>query len=171
MRFASSIDYTGDSTVKYTPLVMTSDHSGTLPAAGYLNITQKWTESDFPMSDLTVAAALQGKIDNTQTKMVVIGNGTFATPDATSRQNKVGADNVNLLVNSIDWLSDDTGLVELRTKGATARPLKDLDDSKRAFLKYLNFFLPVLLVLIYGIIRFQQKRVKRLKRMEEGYVQ
>lgn len=171
MQFASSIDYTGDSTVKYTPLVMTSDHSGTLPAAGYLNITQKWTESDFPLSGLTVAAALQGKIDNTQTKMVVIGNGTFATPDPNSRQKQVSADNVNLLVNAIDWLSDDTGLVELRTKGVTARPIKDLDDSKRAFLKYLNFFLPVLLVLIYGIIRFQQKRIKRLKRMEEGYVQ
>ena len=171
-KFASSIDFTGDSTIKYTPLIQTSEHSGTLPAVGYLNITQKWKESDFPMGSMTVAAAFDGKFDGTPTKMVVIGDGDFAVPDQTSQQNQqVNPDNVNLLVNSIDWLSDDTGLVELRTKGATARPLDDMDDSKRAFLKYLNFLLPMLLIIVYGVIRFQKNRMKRLKRMEEGYVQ
>jgi ABC-type uncharacterized transport system involved in gliding motility auxiliary subunit len=82
----------------------------------------------------------------------------------------VNPDNLNLLINSLDWLSDDTGLVELRTQGATARPIDDLEDKKRTFLKYLNFLLPVLLALAYGIFRFQRARIIRLKRMEEGYV-
>ena len=77
---------------------------------------------------------------------------------------------MNLLVNAIDWLSDDTGLIQLRTQGATARPLDDIEEGKRTFLKYLNFLLPVVLALIYGIIRFQRNRMIRLKRKEAGYV-
>jgi gliding-associated putative ABC transporter substrate-binding component GldG len=170
MNFASSIDFSGDSTVKYTPLVYSSDKSGTRPSEDYVNITQEWTEADFPISKLTLAAAFEGSIGGSApTKMVVVGDGEF--PIAQQQQREVNPDNINLLINSIDWLSDDTGLVELRTSGATARPLDDLDDSRRTFLKYLNFLLPVLLALIYGIIRFQRNRIKRTKRMEVGYVQ
>jgi hypothetical protein len=73
-------------------------------------------------------------------------------------------------VNAIDWLSDDTGLIQLRTKGVTARPLDQIADSKKMFLKYLNFSLPIVLVIVFGIIRMQFKNSLRIKRMEEGYV-
>jgi gliding-associated putative ABC transporter substrate-binding component GldG len=170
MNFASSIDFAGDSAVKYTPLVYSSDKSGTKPSEDYINITQDWNKSDFPMSKLTLAAAFEGRIaGSAPTKMVVVGDGDF--PVAQQQQRQVNPDNVSLLVNSIDWLSDDTGLVELRTSGATARPLDEIDDSKRVFLKYLNFLLPLLIVLIYGIFRFQRNRIIRLKRMEVDYVQ
>jgi gliding-associated putative ABC transporter substrate-binding component GldG len=170
MNFASSIDFSGDSTVNYTPLVYSSEKSATRPSVDYINITQEWSDADFPISKLTLAAAFEGSIGGSlPTKMIVVGDGEF--PIAQQQQREVNPDNINLLINSIDWLSDDTGLVELRTSGATARPLDDLDDSKRAWLKYLNFLLPVLLALIYGIVRFQRNRMKRTKRMEVGYVQ
>ncbi|MBN1599420.1 MAG: GldG family protein [Bacteroidales bacterium] len=170
MNFVSSVNFYGDSTVKFTPLVFSSEKSGTKPSAGYINIMQEWEEADFPLSNLILAAAVEGNIGgNIPTKMVVIGDGEFAV--AQGQQNQVSPDNLNLLVNSIDWLSDDTGLVELRTQGVTARPIKDLDDSKRTLLKYLNFLLPVILAIAYGIFRFQRNRIIRLKRMEEGYVQ
>jgi gliding-associated putative ABC transporter substrate-binding component GldG len=169
LNFASSINFSGDSTVKYTPLITSSDKSGTLPAEGYINIVQQWTDADFPLSNLTLAAAFEGSFKGSvPTKMVVVADGEFAESKG---QQQVNPDNINLLVNSIDWLSDDTGLVELRTRGATARPLDELDDSKRSFLKYLNFLLPVILALAYGIFRFQRNRIIRLKRMEAGYVQ
>ncbi len=169
MNFASSINFAGDSSVVFTPIVKSSEKSGTKPAAGYINVTQKYNESDFPIPNLTLAATVEGSIAGSPvTKMVVVGDGGFAIPD--EGQNQVNADNLNLLINSIDWLADDTGLVELRTQGATARPLDDLEDKKRTFLKYLNFLLPVLLALIYGVFRFQRKRIIRLKRMEKGYV-
>lgn len=169
MKFASSVNFSGDSTAVFTPIVKSSDKSGTKPASGFINITQKWGESDFPIPNLTLAATIEGSIaGSAPTKLVVIGDGGFAIPD--EGQNQVNPDNLNLLVNSIDWLSDDTGLVELRTQGATSRPLDDLEEKKRTFLKYLNFLLPVILALVYGIFRFQRKRIIRLKRMEEGYV-
>ncbi|RLD63052.1 MAG: hypothetical protein DRJ01_04785, partial [Bacteroidetes bacterium] len=83
---------------------------------------------------------------------------------------KIQPDNVNLMANSIDYLSDDTGLIELRTKGVTSRPLDQISDGTKTLLKYLNFLLPLILVIIIGIVRFEHKRNIRIKRMEEGYV-
>ena len=124
------------------------------------------------MSGLIVGGVLEGNlVGNAYSRIVVIGDGDFPL----SGQGRQGEDNISLMVNSIDWLSDDTGLIELRTKGVASRPigqeyLSDEASSKRAFLKYLNFGLPILLVLIYGFIRVQRQKALRLKRMQERYV-
>jgi gliding-associated putative ABC transporter substrate-binding component GldG len=169
-QFASSISFSGDSSLRFTPLIFSSKNAGTKPADGYIDVMHQWTDNDFPISKLTLAAAIEGRFNGgSPTKIIVVGNGDFPV-NSEEQQNQVNPDNVNLLVNSIDWLTDDTGLVQLRTKGATARPLDEMDDSKKKLIKYLNFILPVLLVIIYGIFKFQRNRIIRLKRMEEGYV-
>lgn len=168
--FSSPITYAGKDTtgnLKFTPIASTSELSGTVPAPTYFDINKEWTENDFPQSNLTVGAVLEGNIQgNTPSKMVVIANGNFATQGGGQGQ----SDNVSLLVNSVDWLSDDTGLIELRTKGVTSRPLEQLEEGTKTTLKYLNFLLPIMLVVGYGILRFQMKRNLRVKRMEESYV-
>ena len=79
------------------------------------------------------------------------------------------------MVNSIDWLSDDTGLIELRTKGVASRPidseyLGDENSGKRDMIKYLNFGLPLILVLAYALFRNFKARNLRMQRMQERYV-
>ena len=103
--------------------------------------------------------------------MVVIGDGDFMQNGDPRQPHQQSPDNISLFVNAIDYLSDDTGLVDLRTKGITSRPLEQLDDSTRAFVKWLNVLLPILIVVLIGIIRMQQQRNLRIKRMEEGYVE
>ncbi len=169
LQYASSVDYTGDSSLNFKPLLFSSEHSTTEPASTYFNIERNWTENDFGVQNLVIGGAIEGSFNGgTNTRMVVIGDGDFAI--STNPQQKVNADNISLLVNSIDWLADDTGLIALRTKGATARPIDELESGKRTFLKYLNFLLPVLLIILYGVFRFQQNRIVRLKRREVGYV-
>ena len=103
--------------------------------------------------------------------MVVFGDGDFAVNGEGENQQQLQPDNVSLMVNSIDWLSDDTGLIELRTKGVTSRPLDaQLEDGTKLFLKYLNFLLPIILIVLYGIIRFNTKRKIRNKLMSVDYV-
>lgn len=167
LNFTSSIDFTGDSGVNYTPFLYSSEKSATLPASMFIDASKQWSENDFPLKNLTLGAAIEGDILGSPTRMVVIADGGF--PVAEGQQN-INPDNVNLLVNAIDWLSDDTGLIALRTQGATARPLDELDDGRRAFLKYLNFLLPILIAIAYGIFRGQRNRMLRIKRMEVGYV-
>lgn len=166
----SPIIFTGDSTIHFTPIVMSSDKSASLKAPQYFDIQKKWQESDFPMKNLTLAGVFEGQLSGkANSKMIVIGDGDFAINGSGSNPRQLQKDNVNLMVNSIDWLTDETGLIDLRTKGVTSRPIKDLEDGQKTFIKWLNFFLPILLVLAYGIFRLQANRMKRIKRMEVRY--
>jgi len=169
--FASPLKFSGDTTLTYTPLAFSSEQSGTTSAPSYFNVQKKWTDSDFPLQKQVVAAAIEGNFSNAaRSKIVVIGDGDFAvnSRDGGQPQN-LQSDNVSLFVNSIDWLSDDTGLIELRTKGITSRPLEELEDSTKSTLKILNFALPILLAILYGIVRSQMRRIQRIRRMEVSY--
>jgi len=169
--FASTVSYAGDTTKTFVPIAQTSDASGTQQAPVYFDVSKQWGPADFPMKGLTVAGVLTGKIaGQNQSTIVLIGDGDFAVNGEGEQARQQSPDNISFMVNSIDYLSDDTGLIELRTKGVINRPIKQMEDGKRAFLKYLNFLLPLLLVIIYGIFRSQYNRNLRNKRMEEGYV-
>ncbi len=168
--FVSTVSYMGDTTKKFTPLAFTSEQSSALKAPQYFNIQKQWTQADLPLSNLVMAAAVEGKlVGNALSKLVVIADGDFAISGPQQRGQRRPNDNINLLTNSIDWLADDTGLISLRTKGVTSRPIDQLEDSTKAILKYTNFLLPILLVIGYGLVRMQQNRMKRLKRMSENY--
>ncbi|MBX2816440.1 MAG: Gldg family protein [Saprospiraceae bacterium] len=164
--FASPIRFEGDSSSMFTPLVTSSEKSGSVKAPTYFDINKQWTDADFPQRDLTIGGILESNDDGIASKLIVFSDGAFPV----SGQRQQNADNVNLLVNSIDWLSDDTGLIDLRTKGVATRPIEDLEDGKRSFIKYLNFLLPMLLILVYGFFRGQRNKSKRMRRMQERWV-
>jgi hypothetical protein len=162
------MDFMGDLAISYTPLVFSSEQSGTQPAPQYFNYQRQWSEMDFPLQNQVLGAALEGNlVGNTYSKMIVIADGDF--PINTGGQQQLQPDNVSLMVNSVDWLSDDTGLISLRTKGVSSRPIKQMEDSTRGLLKWLNFLLPIILVLIYGFVRYQYRRNQRVLRMEANY--
>lgn len=166
MQFASSIEFTGDSSkVSYAPLALTSDKSATNSSPTMLS----FEEHSFPLSNLVVAASLSGKIQGDKdSKMVVFSDGDFILDE--NFNPRMNIDNMSFAVNTVDWLSDDTGLIALRTKGVTMRPIEQMESGKKTFLKYLNFLLPVILIVLYGIFRMQFNRNLRIKRMEENYV-
>jgi ABC-type uncharacterized transport system involved in gliding motility auxiliary subunit len=166
LQFASPIVFSGDSSVKFTPIAFSSDKSGSIKTPLNFDLQKQWQLSDFPLSSLVVAGILEGKSSvNNNSKIVLVSNGDFAI-GTSQRKNKLPSDNISLLVNSIDWLSDDTGLIELRTKEITSRPLKHLSNNTAAFLKWFNFLTPIVLIIVYGLIRMQLNHRKRIKRME-----
>ncbi len=171
--FASSIKFSPqDTSINIMPLAVTSNRSGVQTPPIYFDISKQWGAVDYNLPSLPVAAAIEGKlIGELETKMVVFGDGDFAVNGEGQGAQQLQPDNVNLMVNAIDWLSDDTGLIELRTKGVTSRPLDaQLEDSTKTLVKYLNFLLPIILIIIYGVIRFQVKRKFRDKLMSVDYV-
>jgi len=169
LQFASPITFSGDTSLRFTPIAYTSDKSGSLRAPLFFDIQKQWQMSDFPMSGIVVAAIVEGSfIGAERSRIVLISDGDFAV-GGNQRGMQLPPDNVNLMVNAIDWLSDDTGLIELRTKGITSRPIKEMEDGKKAFIKWINFLLPIILIIIYGLIRIQVNYGKRVKRMEVSY--
>lgn len=157
--FVSNIVYEGtDTEVVFTSIVKSGSKTGLQTPPFTFEIQKNWTNYDFPMKNLTLAATWEKGMS----KMVIFGSGNFVV----NIQNQpVHPDNVSLFTNSIDWLSDDTGLIELRTKGITARPLDDLENSTKTLLKWVNFLIPIILVLVYALLRAQKRKFQRLRRM------
>jgi gliding-associated putative ABC transporter substrate-binding component GldG len=168
--FASPVQFTGDSSLTFTPLVFSSKQSGTLSVPTYFEVQKQWTTSDFPQQSMPLAAVLEGNIaGGMPSKIVVVGDGDFAVNGQGRQFQQQNPDNISLLVNSIDWLSDDTGLIDLRTKAVQSRPIDQLEEGTQTMLKYLNFLLPILLVIIYGFVRSQRNKAIRKKRSNERY--
>ena len=169
--FVSPMHYKGDSTLRFTPLAWTSKKSGKEALPTYFNVENEWQDSDFPDTSLVVAGLLQGKIVGDQeSKIIVFANGDFVCEQRKDNLS-LPDDNTKLMVNAVEWLSDDTGLIDLRAKGAKSRPLNPLPDAQQAFLKYCNFLLPIFLVILYGLVRLRQNWRIRKQRMEEDYAE
>ena len=161
-----------DTAIHVTPIALSSKKSGTETPPVHFSASRNWSAVDFTMGAQPVAVAITGKLDgNTKSKMVVLGSGRFIVNGTGQSAQQLQPDNVNLVSNAIDWLSDDTGLIELRTKGVTARPINpSLEDGTKTLLKYLNFLLPILMVIAYGVYRYQMNLKKKNKLISENYV-
>ena len=164
-QFASPIRFMPQDGSMFTHLVTSSNKAGTQNAPIYFDINKKWNASDFPLSDIPMGGVVEGLAGNPESRLVVFSDGDFIL----SEQGNAIPDNVNLMVNTLEWLVDKSGLATLRTKGAVYRPIEDLEEGKREFIKYLNFLLPLVLVIGVGIWRSQRNRSKRIQRMQESY--
>jgi gliding-associated putative ABC transporter substrate-binding component GldG len=171
--FTSSIKINPvDTSLTYIPLALSSEKAGIKNPPLVFDIQKQWKPSDFNMASIPVAVAIEGKIKNDYfNKMIVISDGDFVINGEGQQAQQQQPDNINLMVNAIDWLADDTGLVELRTKGVTSRPIDaSLEDGTKTFLKYFNFILPILLIILYGMYRIQLNRRTRNKLKSVEYV-
>ena len=183
-QFVSSVDITmADSTQRVTPLARSSDKAATARGQFDLNPMREWTNADFTEANIPVAALIEGQFRSAfadadtlevsltrsaETALIVVGDGDFVINGEGQQQQGLPEDNINLMVNAVDWLADDTGLMQLRTKGVTNRPLENVEDATKATLKYLNLFLPILIALGYGFLRYQRRKSRRQKWLEEG---
>ncbi len=161
--FVSAITYQPlDSAISINPVASTSEQSGLIPAPVMVDINREWTENDFNAGSQVVAVALSGPVGGSgDAKMAVITNGSFAVNGEGQQMQQVNQDNVNLVTNLIDWLSDDTGLIDLRTKAITSRPLDPVEESTKTLLKYGNVLLPIILLLGFAFYRRQRSAQKR----------
>lgn len=171
--FISSIKISRqDTSVLIYPIAMTSERSGVQNPPLTFDVMKQWKISDFSLSSIPVAVVVEKVNNNPDAKLIVFGDGDFAVNGEGQEAQQLQPDNINLMINAIDWLADDTGLIELRTKSVTARPIDPaLEDGTKTLLKYLNFLAPILLIIAYGVIRFQIKRRVRNKLMSVEYVQ
>jgi len=154
--FASEIEIlnTGKQ-IKVSPLIISSDQSGTSPAPMYFDVQRIWNDADFNRFNIPVAVAAEyGKA-----KLILVSNGDFALNDEQGRMQGT-QDDLNFLANAVDWLSDESGLAELRTKTISARPLRQVSDRRKAIIKYTNVVLPLFIIVIFGVLRFRWNKIR-----------
>ncbi len=166
LKFASPITFRATATNQFEELAKSSEKSGISKLPVQFDINKQWQESDFTSGSRTISALLQGKSKNGKIwKIIIVSDGDFAENGSGQNAQEVQPDNVNFIVNSVDWLTDQSGLMELRTKEVTSRPLIQIDDSKKVILKWFNFMLPILMAIGFGIYRTQLNRRIRSRRM------
>jgi gliding-associated putative ABC transporter substrate-binding component GldG len=187
--FVSSIDTSLARARGYTTqvLVRSSKHSGRQENSFTINPTMPMTADMFKEAGIPLAATVEGAfvsafasrrvgVDSltktpvdTTTKMVsgklskiaIIGDGDFLQ-DQLSGGNK---DNFLLASNIVDYLADDIGLASIRSRDSGAKPLDEVSESTRTWVKAINMALPPLIVLLVGLFRWRW-RIGARKRLE-----
>jgi len=117
-------------------------------------------------------SAIGYKADGVDTKMIVISDGDMIRNDVQLSTQKVlplGYDkytnqtfgNKNFILNCMNYLCDDSGLISVRTRELTLR-LLDKKKIKNEKLKWqlVNTALPLVLVILYGIVYYYIRKRK-----------
>lgn len=157
LQLSSPISYTGQGI--FTPVLKTSEMSGRENMPVFFNINKQWSENEFNEKDIVIA----GAIENGNERIIAVSNGEFIANGQGQNMQRINDGNVSFVINSLDWLSNNTALTVLRGKGMQAVQIKNLEEGKRNTYKYVNFLLPLILIVLYGFLRFQSKKAKRLK--------
>jgi gliding-associated putative ABC transporter substrate-binding component GldG len=167
-------------------LFASSDQSGLRSLPVEISPEKKYTQDDFGLKDIPLAAVLTGRFESyfndkaipqyegtdtlskdsipekrdyiEDSRMVVIGNGSFVKDD--NRRNTTA---FVLLLNIADWLTQEKGLISIRSKQVGERVLKVTSDSSRKLVKYINMFAMPFVVVLFGLIRWRVKRSVRKK--------
>ncbi len=183
-RFVSSVDTTQvDTTASLTVLARSSEQSARAPLPASIRPQQEWTVSDFSEANIPIAGLLEGtftsafansdtlsveRTKSPETKLIVIGDGDFIVNGSGQRKRRLPEGNINLLVNSVDYLANDTELISLRTQRVTSRPLMQIAPTTQTILKYVNVLVPIVLVIGYGLVRYRRNQAQRQRWKEEG---
>ncbi|MCK4577287.1 MAG: GldG family protein, partial [Candidatus Marinimicrobia bacterium] len=170
---ASSIDSTRLATTTFEPLLFTSDRSNVAqgpryninyqnnPAFAMLNgpgrivsallsgeLHSVFTEENLPAGSETFQPSTMGG------RLLVVGGGDFFSDEAGGSI----PENLNLIINAVDYLVGDEDLIAVRSREVTARPLKELEDGTRRTLKWANIFGPAVLIVATGLWRWRGSR-------------
>jgi len=87
-------------------------------------------------------------------RVVVVGDAGFIE-DSFLRQNPA---NILFFQNIVDSLSLDDDLISIRSKGVSERPIKELTEGQKLFIKFANIFGVTIVVVLFGLIRYFMRR-------------
>ena len=99
------------------------------------------------------------KTESDPTQIVVVGNSAFLQFG--------GQNELTFFFNTIDWLTLGDDLIHIRSHGVTDRPLKEVSEGEKLFLKFANIAGVPIVVIAFGLIRHLLRR--RAKRLVEAY--
>lgn len=115
------------------PFVMSADYRGVFPSA-----------YDAGRTSLT-------------TRLVLVGDGDFLN------ESIIGPvpGNTEFGLNLVDWLVQDEALLTIRSKKIEARSLDEVSDGLKPWIKYGNMLGPVLIVILFGLIRWRRRKSRQ----------
>ncbi len=142
--FASSIEQVKTpTTYVYKSLAKTSSNAGIKTPPIAYQVQTRWGIQDFNKRDVDIAALLQN--ESSGGAVIVITNAAFINDEVVKI---FGNDNINFAVNSIEWLTDNTGLIELRNKYNSFPTINQTNAKTTKGIKALNTLTPLIIILL-----------------------
>ncbi|OQY27061.1 MAG: hypothetical protein B6244_11700 [Candidatus Cloacimonetes bacterium 4572_55] len=193
--FVSTIDTTvlsDSASVQFKPLAWSSPNSGKLTGQFNINPQRQFTPDEFTPGHFVLAAAYIGSFnsyfagksapdpaeeDTTGTiqsksydkpiieksadnRIVVIGDADFIQD-----QLQTNVSNMIFFQNVVDWLTQDEGMITIRSRGTTDRPLDKVSDGKKGIVKSLNVLGMPILIIVIGVLNMFIRRSRKQKRV------
>jgi len=113
-------------------------------------------ESAFKQPPESVAGDSANHISHTDaSRMIIVGSPALLDDEF------IDGGNLVALLNMFDWLSGDAGLIELRSRGVTQRPLESLSSAGRSFFKGVWMFALPILIGLFGLWRWWSLKKRR----------
>jgi len=144
-------------------LVKTTSQAWTQQDNFDLNPQQRFIASG-EVGQRTLAISIFGKFNSAfdqgstdSGRMIVVGDSDFIS-DGFLRQ---APENLVFFQNLVDSLSLDEDLINIRSKGVSDRPIKELSDTQKLVIRYLNVFGLTVIVIIFGLVRYFMRRRSR----------
>jgi gliding-associated putative ABC transporter substrate-binding component GldG len=111
-----------------------------------------------PADSLSAAPAVNILTESSDTRMVVVGDGNMLG----GQYMQQGGPNLVLFLNIVDWLSQDTDLLAIRSRDAAVRQLDpNITDETKQRVKIADMIVPPALVLLLGAYRWSRRRKKK----------
>ncbi len=184
--YVSEIDTTRtNKELNFEPLLTTSQYSGTVIGPNYDISYSKYLQQNLKLmlneGPKVVAGIYTGTIKSVygQAQELVSGNGKtenkntrillLADGDFVKETGGAGIENnINLVLNSVDYMVSDDDLINIRSREVEFKPLKEISTSYKRTLKVVNIAAPSLLLLLIGLIIYRKESQKR-KMIREMY--
>ena len=122
--------------------------------------TSYWKDKTIPVDDDGNPISEEDIIPESPfTRIVVIGDANFILDQYLPVV--PGADNLTMMLNMIDWMAQDERLITIRSREVSSRPLKQIEDDTRRTIKILNLLIPPLLIIAFGLFRWNIRKSAR----------
>lgn len=181
MPFASPIEYSTSTLLSITPVVKTSKYSWAKKENSYINIypfqNYEITADDIK-GPFTVALSVKGKFrshfekdleikkDNKKETLKVVKEANkdsvvyLVSTSKFIHQDNLNSENIQYFINILNYISQDENLLSIRSKKTGFIPLKEINDTYKVLIKYLNIFLPVIIIISYGLYRWKYNQIR-----------
>ncbi|KKP38556.1 MAG: ABC transporter [Candidatus Peregrinibacteria bacterium GW2011_GWF2_33_10] len=143
--WTSSLTIENKEDIKITKLLRTSDYADHQVGNFNLDPQQKFILNDPKQFDI-------GVMVNDQ--LIIIADSDFVTDSFVSRYPQ----NLNFMLNAVDFITLDPDLIAIRSKTFSDNPLTPISENYYLPIKILGTFLSSLLLIAFGLVRAKKRR-------------
>jgi gliding-associated putative ABC transporter substrate-binding component GldG len=157
--WVSSLNKVEGKNIIMTDLVNSSSKSWKEKDNFDLNPQRQFSSSSYESSVLAALyegefKSIYGAEESDKGEIIVVADSEFPRDNFINQS----PDNLIFFQNLVDSLGLDEDLIKIRSKGISERPIKELDDSWKTTIRYLNVFGITILVIVFGVTRYFIRR-------------